>query len=165
MNKLITIGVVGIAAYGIFSVLRMKNVADEMQASIANPRIHKIDWSGLVLKVDALISNPTKDSMSITKPVVTLTSNGKTVATTKPENALVQIKPLAQSKIEGIELNVGWTTLIPFISGIIGKIPTIINSIKNKTLSIGKLLDIPLEMTISTYADNLFIKSTPTKLN
>lgn len=130
MNNLLTIGVIGVAAYGIFNLLRMKNVSDEIHTTIQNPRIHKVDWSGLVLRADALISNPTKDSLNITKPVVTLTSAGKILSVSNPENKHIQIQPLTTSKIEAIEIPLAWTALAPFISGIVSKIPALVSSLK-----------------------------------
>ena len=67
--------------------------------------------------------------------------------------------------IDTIELNIGWTTLAGYVTGIVGKAPTIIAAFKKKDLkSIAAALAIPIEMKYSLYANGLFYESEPQKI-
>lgn len=67
--------------------------------------------------------------------------------------------------MDTIELEVGWTVLGTYITGIIKKIPDLISAYKSGNLNnLAKVMGIPLEMTFSTYSNGIFYQSTPTKI-
>ena len=74
MNKVLGIGLIGLGAYGLIKLLRMKNVGDSISTNLVNPRIHKVTLQGISFRTEVAINNPTKDSVKITKPVVTLST-------------------------------------------------------------------------------------------
>ena len=103
--------------------------------------------------------------MSITKPAVTLSTNGKYITSNSPEQKNITIQPLATTTIDTIELNIGWTALAGYVTGIITKAPTIIAAFKKKDLNaIATALAIPMEMKYSLYANGLFYESEPQKI-
>lgn len=77
MNKLLGIGLIGAGAFGLIQLLRMKNVGDSISTKLVNPRVHKVSLTGIFFRTEVSINNPTRDSITITKPVVTLTTNKK----------------------------------------------------------------------------------------
>lgn len=165
MNKLLGIGIVGGLVFGAIKLFKMKTVSEKMVSKLSNPRVHKVDLSGIAFRTEIKIQNPTKNSMTITKPAVTLTTNGKYITSNSPEQKTVTIKPLATTNIDTIELNIGWATLAGYVTGIIGKAPSIIAAFKKKDLkSIAAALAIPLEMKYSLYANGLFYESEPQKI-
>jgi len=165
MNKLLGIGIVGGLVFGAIKLFKMKTVSEKMVSNLSNPRIHKVDLSGIYFRTEIKIQNPTKNSMSITKPAVTLTTNGKYITSNSPEQKQITIQPLTTTDIDTIELNIGWTTLAGYVSGIIGKAPIIIAAFKKKDLkSIAAALAIPIEMKYSLYANGLFYESEPQKI-
>jgi len=165
MNKLLGIGIVGGLVFGAIKLFKMKTVSEKMVSNLSNPRIHKVDLSGIYFRTEIKIQNPTKNSMSITKPAVTLTTNGKYITSNSPEQKQITIQPLTTTDIDTIELNIGWTTLAGYVSGIIGKAPIIIAAFKKKDLkSIAAALAIPIEMKCSLYANGLFYESEPQKI-
>jgi hypothetical protein len=165
MNKVLGIGLIGLGAYGLIKLLRMKNVSDSISTNLVNPRIHKVSLSGIAFRTEVAINNPTKDSIQITKPVVTLTTNGKLLSQSNSENKTITIEPLNVSKIDTIELVLGWTTIGTFVAGILKKIPKLIAAFKpGGNSDIGQILGIPIEMTFSTYANGIFYQSTPEKI-
>jgi hypothetical protein len=160
MNKWLKIGIAGGLVLGAVKLFKMKTVSEKMVSNLSNPRIHKIDLSGIYFRTEIKIQNPTKNSMSITKPAVTLTTNGKYITSNSPEQKEITIKPLTTTDIDTIELNIGWSTLAGYVTGIIGKAPTIISAFKKKDLkSIATALAIPIEMKYSLYANGLFYES------
>jgi hypothetical protein len=103
--------------------------------------------------------------VKITKPVVTLSTNGKLLSQSNSENKTITIEPLNVSQIDTIELVIGWTTIGTFVTGILKKIPQLIAAFKpGSTNDIGQILGIPVEMTFSTYANGIFYQSTPQKV-
>ena len=165
MNKWLKIGIAGGLVLGAIKLFKMKTVSEKMVSNLSNPRIHKVDLSGIYFRTEIKIQNPTKNSMSITKPAVTLTTNGKYITSNSPEQKEITIKPLTTTDIDTIELNIGWTTLAGYVTGIIGKVPIIIAAFKKKDLkSIAAALAIPIEMKYSLYANGLFYESEPQKI-
>lgn len=169
MNKLLKIGLVGGLAggiiYGAIKLFKMKKLSDNIISSLSNPRVHKVDWSGIVFRTEVKLQNPTKNDMVITKPVVTLSTNGNYITSNSPENKEFTVKPLGITNIDTVELVIGWTTLAGYVSGIVGKAPALIDAFKKKDLkSIAATLAIPLEMKYSLYANNIFYESPSQKI-
>lgn len=86
---------------------------------LVKPRVHKVDLSGIILRTEINIENPTRFTMNITKPVITLMSNGKYITSTKPEQKSVQIKPMDTSTIDTIQIVIPWTTVAAYVSDIV----------------------------------------------
>lgn len=165
MNKWLKIGIVGGLVLGTIKLFKMKTVSEKMVSNLSNPRIHKVDLSGIYFRTEIKIQNPTKNSMTITKPAVTLTTNGKYITSNSPEQKEIIIKPLTTTNIDTIELNIGWTTLAGYVTGIVSKVPSIIAAFKKKDLKgIAAALAIPIEMKYSLYANGLFYESEPQKI-
>jgi hypothetical protein len=165
MNKVLGIGLIGLGAYGLIKLLRMKNVVDSISTNLVNPRIHKVTLQGISFRTEVAINNLTKDSVKITKPVVTLSTNGKLQTQSNSENKTITIEPPNVSQIDTIELVIGWTTIGNFVTGILKKIPQLIAAFKpGSTNDIGQILGIPVEMTFSTYANGIFYQTIPQKV-
>jgi hypothetical protein len=97
--------------------------------------------------------------------VVSLKSKGVLLSQSNAENKLIFIKPLGITKIDTIELRIGWLTLARIVSNVVTRIPSVIKAFKtgnNKELS--QKLGIPIEMSFSTYVNGLFYQSEPTKI-
>ena len=73
----------GLGAYGFIQLMKMTNVRDSISTKLMNPRIHKVNLSGITFRTEVAINNPTKDSMTITKPVVTSMRGRLTVKKSK----------------------------------------------------------------------------------
>jgi hypothetical protein len=165
MNKLVGITLGAAAVYGIVRLLKMQNVSDQTNISLVNPRVHSINLGGLTFRTEVAINNPSKDSVTITKPVVSIKSNGKLLSQSNAENKEIIIKPLGVTQIDTIELQIGWMMLSGLISNIISKVPAVITSFKsgNKKNLVSQL-GIPMEMSFTTYVNGLFYQSEPSKL-
>ncbi len=165
MNKVVGIGLTGLALYALVKIAQVKNIADNISATLIKPRIHSVSGAGVIFRTGVKITNPTADSITLTKPVIFLTTKGEAVTQSKTDGKEITIKALGQTNIDTIELEVGWTVLGKYIAGIFGKIPELIFAYKSGDFShIGNLLGIPLEMTFSTYSSGIFYQSTPVKI-
>lgn len=162
--------VVGLAFFGIRRLLEYKTLSENVSARILKPRIHKIDLSGIDIAADIALNNPTKFTANVSRPVVTLFTGGRVLATSKADSKTYKVAGQQESSIGTLMLHMDWTTLIPVVGiSLITKLyATISTWIKNGTKpdlpALGKALAIPLEMQTSLYVDSLFIKTPVTKI-
>ncbi|OYU93874.1 MAG: hypothetical protein CFE21_18760 [Bacteroidetes bacterium B1(2017)] len=164
MNKLIGIGFLGALGVFLLRMVRAQNVSDNSTFKLANPRIHDVNLGGISIRTEIAVNNPTKDSLNMTKPVVSLWSNGKVLTQSVAENKTIQIMPLSVSSIDTIELVLPWTALSKVVGSIITQIPALISAFKTKKLStVLASLNLPLEMSFSTYVNGIFHQSPPEK--
>ncbi len=167
MRNLLRFTLIGVAAYGVYRLLQMKNVSDLVTVRLIKPRIHKVDLSGLVFQTEVAINNPTRDSVTITKPVVTLTSNGNMLSQSDSANLSYKIAPLSVTMIDTISLNLAWTSVAGMVAGIVRRIPEIVAAARaggDVTKNVIQAIGVPMEMTFSTYANGLFFQSPAEKL-
>ncbi|NCC88622.1 MAG: hypothetical protein EOM05_12315 [Clostridia bacterium] len=165
MNNLIKIGIGGGLLFGLWKLLQMKKVSEKVVTALSNPRIHKVDLKGLAIRTEININNPTKGSVKITKPVVTLYSDNKYITSTKPESKEFIIKPLATTTLDTIEIVVPWTSLSSYVIELITKIPQLVDAFKTKNMSkFGQALAMPLEMKYSLYANGIYFESETQKI-
>ncbi len=165
MNKVVGIALGAGLVYGLVRLLKMQNVSDMSTMKMVNPRIHSINLGGLNFRTEVEVNNPSRDSIRITKPVVTLTSKNKFLTQSDAENKEIIIQPLAVTKIDTIELELSWSILAGLIKNIVTKIPAVITAWKsgNKKNLVAQL-GVPMEMYFTTYVNGLFYQSEPEKL-
>ena len=165
MNKVVGIALGAGLVYGLVRLLKMQNVSDMSTMKMVNPRIHSINLGGLTFRTEVEVNNPSRDSIRITKPVVTLTSKNKFLTQSDAENKEIIIQPLAVTKIDTIELELSWSILAGLIKNIVTKIPAVITAWKsgNKKNLVAQL-GVPMEMYFTTYVNGLYYQSPSEKL-
>jgi hypothetical protein len=165
MNKVVGIALGAGLVYGLVRLLKMQNVSDMSTMKMVNPRIHSINLGGLNFRTEVEVNNPSRDSIRITKPVVTLTSKNKFLTQSDAENKEIIIQPLAVTKIDTIELELSWSTLAGLIKNIVTKIPAVITAWKSgNKKNLVTQLGVPMEMYFTTYVNGLFYQSPSEKL-
>ena len=165
MKTLFKIGIAGGLLYGIYKLLGMQKISDNAVTSLSNPRIHTVDMRGLVIRTEVKVDNPTRSSVTITKPVITLTTKEKYITSTQPENKTFKISPLSSTQIDTIEVAIPWRILAGYIAGLLGKIPQLMAAFKKKDMTaFGEALAIPLEMKYTLYANGIYYESPSTKV-
>ena len=165
MNRWVRISLGAAALYGIVRLLKMQNVGDQTNITLVNPRVHAVSLSGLSFRTEVAINNPSKDSVKITKPVVSLRSKGKLLSQSNAENKEINIKPLSVTQIDTIELQINWMTLSGLITNIVSRVPAVITAFRsgNKN-NLTAQLGIPIDMSFTTYVNGLFYESEPSKI-
>lgn len=160
MNKAVGIGIAGVAIFGIFKLIKMNQMSEFISTRLINPRIHKVDLTGITIRTEVSISNPTRNTMSITQPVVTIYSNEKQVAQTTPQNIQTQIAPLSPTNLSTVELKLGWMSVASLASGIFSKLPEVIKAYRTSgAKGLAQELKFPLSASFSTYADGVLYVS------
>jgi hypothetical protein len=125
----ITIVAVGGAAY----LLKMHRTSAQLEI-INTANLHKIDLTGLYIRVDSIIKNPSDGSFKIKFPFVKLKYNDAIVGTSQVINKDISIAAFGEAHIDGIIVH------IPFM-GLLSLGAKIFTAIKNGT---------PVQMKVNT---------------
>ncbi len=162
-NWLGIILVSGVVVY--FSrLLSAKSVSDKSLVQTINPRILKIDNSGLTVQTEIVVDNPSNRSLRLSKPVVTLSTQGEYLASSVPEAKTYEIQPLSRTSLETTQIRIPWSSLSKYTSSLVLRIPELIKRFRNQeTISLSDLA-LPVEYQYSTYVNGAFIQSTPEAL-
>ena len=165
MSKLIGWVIAGGAVVGIVKLLQMQNVSNQSTMKLVNPRIHQVNLGGISFRTEVSINNPSNDSVTITKPVVSLISGSNLLAQSLAENKTIEIRPLGATQIDTIELLLSWTVIAKLVKEIIPKIPGIISAFRTRNFKdLSSKIGVPIDMTFSTYVNGIFYQSEPTKI-
>jgi len=160
MKNILAIGLIGGLLYLGSRVLGAKRLSDRSIVRTLDARIARVTLQGITLAADIYIDNPTNTSVQVTKPVVTVTSKGKYIASSIPSREQFTIAPLSQTTLGTTEIDISWSTLSPYVSGMIGQLRSLIgqNNLSPQSLRL------PLEYYYTVYVDNLFYQSNPEPL-
>lgn len=165
MKNILKVGIITGVGLLLAKIIRWKTSTEMMNFQLSNPRIHSVDLQGIHFRTEIAVQNPSKIKVRVTKPVITLTTNGKFLANSLPQNKEFTIEPLTTSMIDTIEIILSWTALGSYTINIITKFSQVKAAFVNKDLrKLGSLLGIPLEMSYTLYSGNILIKSQPQKL-
>ena len=72
-------------------------------------KIHKFDLSGITIRVDAKIKNPTEGSLKIKYPFVKLSYKGNTIGSSQSIDQDITIPKFGEANIEAIMINIPLT--------------------------------------------------------
>jgi hypothetical protein len=144
MNKLTKIligaGVVVTGAY----LFKMSRTAANLETEIKT-KIHKLDLSGITVRVDAKIKNPTEGSLKIKYPFVKLSYKGDTVGSSQVINQNITIPKFGEANIEAIMIT------IPLL-GLLSTGADLLKSIKSSTgVKIGVTVITTIYTTFSSF--------------
>lgn len=160
MKNLLAVGITGTLLYLGFKAFGLNRFNVYSVVRTLNPRITKVTLTGLSLAADISIDNPTNTSLKVSKPVVTITTGGKFAASSVPSTETFTIAPQTRSALGTIEVEVPWTSLTPYISNLVGRIPSLIG----KTGRSPAALDLPMEYYYTVYVNDLFYQSSPEQI-
>ena len=160
MRGVIVIGLIGGLLLWGSRALAAKRLSDKSVVRTLNPRIAKITLTGITFATDIYVDNPTNVSVQVTKPVITITTGGKYVASSVPARDEFTIAPLNQTSLGVAQVEVPWSALTPYISNLVSRIPALVRDSNTSFQS----LNLPLEYRYSVYVNDIFYESTPERL-
>ena len=102
MGTAIGAGVVALISY--FSNMRRASVQLEV---IPNASIHSLSWTGLTIKVDAVLKNPTAARFKVKFPYIKISHKGTTLGSSQVLNKDIEIPAYGQVVIEGMMVEFG----------------------------------------------------------
>lgn len=100
-------GIVGTAGY----LLKMKKTSAELEI-VSTAKVQKLNLSGLTIRVDVQLKNPTKGTLSMKYPFVKITYKGATIGSSQSINKDIKIPSFGEAMIEEIMIQVPITSLL-----------------------------------------------------
>ena len=89
-------------------LFKMSRVSASIETETA-AKIHKFDLSGITIRVDAKIKNPTDGSLKIKYPFVKLSYKGDTIGSSQSIDQDITISKFGEANIEAIMINIPLT--------------------------------------------------------
>lgn len=118
--KKITLGTVAGAALisGTVYLVRLNKMNAELE-TVPSVKIHKLDLSGLTLRVDVQLKNPTRTPFKIKYPFVKLVYKDSTVGSSQAVNKDISIPAFGEAVIEQIMIRVPVLNIFSLSGGLI----------------------------------------------
>ena len=89
-------------------LLKMSRTSANIE-TIIKAKIHSLKLSGITIRVDAKLKNPTKGTLKIKYPFVKLSYKGDTVGSSQVINQDITIPSYGEANIEGVMINIPLT--------------------------------------------------------
>ncbi|REJ62120.1 MAG: hypothetical protein DWQ21_07315 [Bacteroidetes bacterium] len=159
MNKVLLFTAAGGALLWVSRMLSAKQMSENSVIRILRPRVSKTNLYGLTIALDVAVDNPTNKSVTITSPVITLSSNGAHLASTPPTRNTFRIEALSQSMLNSVEIQLPWTSLVRYAGSMLTKFQELPDG--QRTL---ENLAIPLEYKYTTYVNGVLYESKPERV-
>lgn len=167
MNNIITFGILAGGGYLAYRAFQLNALAGNITTRITGVRVHQLNLSGLTIVVSVAINNPTKSTVSISKPVVVLTTKGQYVGESDAEGKTFKVAGQKVSSIGDILIKIPLTSAMALFKGI--NLTGLFAAFKGQSLLTAAQaaitqIKMPIEAQISFYADSLFVKLPATRV-
>lgn len=118
--KKITVGTIigGGLIGGTVYLLRLNKMSVELE-SVPMVKIHKLDFSGLTLRVDVQLKNPTRTPFKIKFPFIKLVYKGTTVGSSQVVDKDIQIPAFGEAIIDKMMIKVPLMNIFSLSGGLI----------------------------------------------
>jgi hypothetical protein len=120
-------------------VIKLKTLENEVTYDITG-KIHSIKTSGILVKMNMAIHNPTDISVIMTKPIIKLYTKNLEIANSKATNETYTLIPKGITNITNIELN------IPLTTNLLNNILIPVGISLEKLLNSGRITTLGLEL-------------------
>ena len=105
----LAVGAVGLAI-GVPYLLKLKRLSEELE-SVTTVKIHKIGISGLDLRLDITLKNPTGGSLKVKYPFVKMLYKGTVFATSEVRNQDFEVPRYGQMVLDPVFVNIPFMQL------------------------------------------------------
>ncbi len=121
-SKWIWLGAGGLAlAVGVPYVINFNRLSAELE-TVTKISIYKVRLDGLELKIDVILKNPTKGSITLKYPFVKMLSEGKVFATSEVRDQDITLKEFNQATLPPIFINLSWLNMATTFPALLKKI-------------------------------------------
>jgi hypothetical protein len=108
--KKITAGTIvsGILIGGVIFIpklIKLKNAAPELNV-VPTAKIHKLDFTGLTIRIDVQLKNPTSAAFKMKYPYVRLAYKGTVIGTSQSVDTDIEMPPFGEANINAIMMSV-----------------------------------------------------------
>ncbi len=130
-----------VALYGATYLFKLNRLSNELE-SVTKITIHKVSLSGIELKIDVTLKNPSGGSIKVKHPFVKMIYGANTIASSQIKDVNITIPKFSEVSMEPIMINIGFLSLAT-------KVPALLKEYRET----GKLNIIV--KTVSTINDSL----------
>ena len=130
---LVGLGIAG-AVGGIAYLLSLKRLSDELEI-VTGASISKVTLTGLVLKVNVTLKNPTGGSVMVKQPFVKMIYADKTIASSQVKDANIEIPKFSEVNLDPIKIKLGFLSLATTVPALVkeyretGKLNVIVHTV------------------------------------
>lgn len=98
------------AIYGVTYLLKLNRLSNELE-TITKVAVHNVSLSGIVLRIDVTLKNPSGGTVKVKQPFVKLMYGDKVLASSQVVNKDIIIPKFSEVSTEPIMLNIGFVSL------------------------------------------------------
>ena len=103
---------------GTVSLLAMRNTGNQLE-TVASGRIHKLTLTGVIVRVDIKMKNPTNGKLKLRFPFIKLSHGDSTIGSSKSLNTVIEIPQHGEGVAKDIEIEIPYMSLIFGAAGLI----------------------------------------------
>lgn len=101
----------------------LKKLTDQLVV-IPSAKIHKLDFTGLTIRIDAKMKNPTDKGFKMKYPFVQVGYNGKVIGSSQATDEVLSIPPNGEYTLKAIMLNFPLIGMLSLIGGLLKSLQT-----------------------------------------
>jgi hypothetical protein len=95
----------------------LKKLSDQLVV-IPSAKIHKIDFTGLTIRIDVKLKNPTDNGFKMKYPFIQIGYNGKVIGSSQASAQVLSIPPNDEFQVDAIMLNFPLIGMLSLIAGL-----------------------------------------------
>jgi hypothetical protein len=101
-----------------YSLDELKKLSDRLETN-PSAKIHKLDFTGLTIRIDVKLKNPTNNGFKMKYPFIQVGYNGKSIGSSQVSGEVLSIPPNGEFQIKAILLNFPLIGMLSLVSGLI----------------------------------------------
>jgi hypothetical protein len=141
---LLTAGSVA-ALYGLSYLVKLNRLSNELE-SVTKVSIYKVSLTGIDLKIDVVLKNPSGGTVKVKQPFVKMLYGTTTIATSQAKDVNISIPKFSEVKLEPVMINLAYLKLATTVPALLkeyratGKMNIILKTVStiNDTLPYSK---------------------------
>ncbi len=102
---LVGLGITGGIVAGVSYLMRLRRTSAELESE-TTVNVYKLDLTGLTLRVDSLLKNPTKTALKMKFPYVKLIYKDATLASSQVVDKDIEVPAFGEARIEKIMIQI-----------------------------------------------------------
>ena len=96
---------------GTVSLLAMSNTGKQLE-TVASGRIHKLTLTGVIVKIDIKLKNPTNGKLKLRFPFIKLSHGDSTIGSSKPLNTVIEIPQHGEAVAKDITIEIPYLSIL-----------------------------------------------------
>ncbi len=100
-----------------YDLNELKKLSDQLQVN-PSAKIHKIDFTGLTIRIDVKLINPTDNGFKMKYPFIQVGYNGKSIGSSQASAEILSIPPNEEYPIKAIMLNFPLIGMLSLVGGL-----------------------------------------------